>query len=289
MLTRQRAILALLAEADGLATHLVATKWAFLLREETPSRGGPAYFQFLPYKHGPFSFCMYQETAAMTREGFVREVNDRTWALTPKGMKAAGDLDASIRNDARAVVRRFAGKRAGALISYVYDRYKWFTVNSVSDARMRKPVAAPAVYTVGYEGLTVDGFLNGLLQAGITLLVDVRHNPVSRRYGFHASTLRRLCDYVGIDYRHFPELGIHPSQRRHLVSPDDRRILFDDYERSTIPAHTEAIAQIGELLRKRPGALVCMEAVHSCCHRSRLAEAVREVSGLEVQHLGFTR
>lgn len=289
MLSRQRAILRLLDEAGGTATHLEATKWAFLLREETPSRGGSAFFQFLPYKYGPFSFCLYQETTALARDGYIREVDDRTWSITTSGRSAARDLDVVVGNDVRLVVSRFRGKKTSDLFGYVYERYKWFTINSVNDARMKRPEAAPAVYTAGYEGLSVDGFLDGLLRAGVKQLIDVRNNPVSRRYGFHRSTLHRLCGSIGIEYRHFPELGIQSVERQDLDAPNARQALFDRYQRTTLSSQAGAIDQVGVLLREKPGVLVCMEAEHACCHRSRLADAVASVTGLRVQHLRLGR
>jgi len=289
MLSRQRAILGLLTEAGGTATHLEVTKWAFLLRKETSSQGGSAFFQFLPYKYGPFSFCLYQETSALAREGYIQEVNDRTWAVSSIGRTAAKELDNCVKNDIRTVLNRFRGKSANELFGYVYDQYKWFTINSVNDARMKRPETALAIYTAGYEGLSVDGFLNGLLKSGMRLLVDVRNNPISRRYGFHKSTLARLCGNVGIKYVHFPELGIQSSLRQDLDSMEDRRRLFDRYQRTTLQNHDESICQIGKMLQEQSGVLVCMEADYTCCHRSRLAEAVTKISSLEIQHLGLDR
>lgn len=51
------------------ARHTEVTKWAFVLREETPSRGGSAFYQFVPYKFGPYSFCLYQRSAASFETG----------------------------------------------------------------------------------------------------------------------------------------------------------------------------------------------------------------------------
>lgn len=289
MLCRQRTILALLADAGGSATRLEVTKWAFLLREETPSRGGQAFFQFLPYKYGPFSFCLYHEALALVRDGYLREIDERRWALQPLGAEAAACLDRAVRKDVSRVASRFAGKSTDDLLEYVYSHYQWFTINSVKDVRAQRTQAASAVYTAGYEGLSVDGFLNELLRAGIRLLVDVRNNPVSRRYGFHASTLHRLCDGIGIEYRHFPELGIEPEQRQHLDSQTAWSALFSHYERSILPAQGDSVRQVAALLAGKPGALICMEADYRRCHRSRLASTVSKASGLPTKHLELAR
>jgi len=55
----------------------------------------------------------------------------------------------------------------------------------------RPPAGAPGVCTIGYEGSSLEGYLNRLLHAGVTLLCDVRRNPLSRKYGFSKSTLAK--------------------------------------------------------------------------------------------------
>ncbi|MCH7687992.1 MAG: DUF488 domain-containing protein [Planctomycetes bacterium] len=144
-----------------------------------------------------------------------------------------------------------------------------------------------AVYTAGYEGTLVDGFLDGLIRNGIRRVIDVRNNPVSRRYGFHKSTLSRLCGNVGIEYSHFPELGIVSQNRQNLDQPGARESLFDDYARTTLAQETSAIDAVAKLMKSSPSVLVCMEACHSECHRSRLAKAVANVTGLSIRNLEF--
>lgn len=284
MLHRQRALLAIVQLAGGKVTHTELTKWAFLLRQETASRGGSAFYQFVPYKYGPYSFCLFQEVAALIRDGYLAET-EGCWSLLPSGEAVGKGAIENVRTDAARIVRSHRGKSHDALIDYVYKRFPAFTVNSELTKLERRPEASCAVYTAGYEGLLVDGFLNGLIRAGIWGVIDVRNNPVSRRYGFHKTTLARLCDKLGIDYRHFAELGITSGDRQNLDEPGARALLFDSYERDTLPSQSESIATVGTLMRKRSSVLVCMEACHSHCHRSRLANAVAVASGLTVCHL----
>ena len=95
-------------------------------------------------------------------------------------------------------------------MDYVYRQYPWFTVNSKRQQNAARPVAALAVYTAGYEGQQVDAFLNMLMRNGIQQLLDVRNNPVSRRYGFHKTTLGRLCKSLDIEYVHRPNSASRP-------------------------------------------------------------------------------
>ncbi len=73
MLNRQKTLLLLLRLARRPVSKLELTKWAFILRQETPSGGGNAFYDFLPYKYGPFSFCLYREIDALIRDGYVEE------------------------------------------------------------------------------------------------------------------------------------------------------------------------------------------------------------------------
>lgn len=174
---------------------------------------------------------------------------------------------------------------AGQLSRYVHDKYPWYTVNSESEPRLERPRAKSAIYTVGYEGLSVDGFLNGLVANGIEQILDVRNNPISRRYGFHKSTLARLAGRLEIDYVNIPELGITSADREGLSSEEDYEALFDRYEANVIPRETESVRRVGRMTKERASALVCMERSSRSCHRSRLAAAMVEETGLEVIHL----
>lgn len=286
MLHRQRTLLALLDLAGGSASHTALTKWAFLLREESPSRGGSAFYQFLPYKFGPYSFCVFQEIGALTRNGYISE-SASNWSLTDTGRVAAMSVPADVYADAKRIVGAHGRKRRDALVDYVYERFPSFTVNSEIRKLEVRPVASCAVYTAGYEGLLVDGFLNGMIRAGVNRLIDVRNNPVSRRYGFHKTTLARICGKLDIDYVHIPELGIQSDQRQDLDAPGARNRLFDRYEQTTLSSECDAIHRVAGLMQERPSVLVCMEACHTQCHRSRLATAVAAEAGLPIEHLEF--
>lgn len=291
VLNRQRIILCMLKEAGGAASRLHLTKWAFLLTQETPSQNSKTFYQFVPYLYGPYSFSLAREMSVLTRDGFIEEPNDRTWKLTRAGFQAAAVLPVAVEREAIEVMKKYGAIPLGKLMDSIYTRYPWFTVNSKEKSRrvQAKPIAKPAVHTAGYEGQMVDGFLDKLAQAGIQCLIDVRNNPVSRRYGFHKSTLSRLCDCLGIEYRHFPELGIPSENRAGLHAPDDYRALFDRYQHEILPRRGAAIQKAAEIIEDRPSVLVCMEAKPEFCHRSSLAEAISKLTGLPLRHLALPR
>lgn len=191
-----------------------------------------------------------------------------------------------LATESRSIVSRFRRWSSKDVIEYVYRTYPSYTVNSKRERLKVRRVAAPAVFTSGYEGLQIDGFLDRLVQTGIHRLIDVRNNPVARRYGFHKSTLQRLCGYLAIDYVHVPELGIVSAERRQLDTANDYLDLFERYEAITLARQHSATAKVASLMQEKPSVLVCMEAEALRCHRSRLANAIANLTGMEIVHLG---
>lgn len=291
VLNRQKIILRMLKEAGGTASRLLLTKWAFLLTQETPSQGGKTFYQFVPYLYGPYSFSLAREMSVLMRDGFIEEPDDRTWRLTHAGFQAAVVFPVAVEREAMEVMKKYGDIPLGKLMDSIYTRYPWFTINSKEKSRrvQTRPVAKPAVHTAGYEGQMVDGFLDRLVRSGIQRLIDVRNNPVSRRYGFHKSTLSRLCGCLGIEYRHFPELGIPAESRTGLHTPSDYRALFDRYQHEILPLQGATIQKAAEIIEDRPSVLVCMEADPEFCHRSSLAEALSKLTGLPLRHLAISR
>jgi hypothetical protein len=283
MLHREKVLMALMEAAGGAASRAQLLQWAFLLSHECPSGGGSAFYDFLGYGAGPYSFCLCREIGTLTDGRFIEETAEAVWKLLPRGRKAAEETDPHVWKDIRALLR---DHRRTAESADGCGRYR-----SPSTRNGRRRADAPAtrvagaVNSAGYEGLSVDGFLNGLLVAGIERLIDVRNNPVSRRFGFHRSTLDRLCGLLGIEYYHFPDLGIPPALRRDLTTEQDYENLFEAYERDVLDSRPPSFGTVAGLAAGKPSALVCVETDPRRCHRSRLADRLAKATGMPVNHL----
>lgn len=289
MLNRQRTVLHLLELAGGTAGKIQVVKWCFLMAEEGSATDG-SFYQFVPYQYGPYSFSLAWEIEALARDGYVKET-DKSWGLTERGQKAASQLPPELQRDATLVIRRYGEQALDQLIETVYSRFPWYTMNSRFEERraVERPVGHPAVYTCGYERLQIDAFLDRLLRAGIKRLADVRANPVSRRYGFHKSSLSRLCGHVGITYEHIPDLGVPTELRADLNSLADYERLFGTYEQQTLPAKEAFVLKLAQQIVGEPTVIVCQEADPKFCHRSRLATRLAELTKLNIVHLGWPR
>jgi len=283
MLNRQKTILEFLKAAGRPVLRTELTKWCFLLRHEYDSNGGNAFYDFVPYQLGPFSFSLYQEIGKLEDQSYLIQKGESSWAIDDSiPFKSP---DSSVQQDVAQIVRRFGDWDNDQLLDYVYDAYPSYTVNSKRKKLAERATTEPAVFTAGYEGLSVDAFLNVLVGRGVRRLIDVRKNPIARRYGFHRSTLKRLTGNLDIDYVHVPELGIDSALRQNLDTMEDRTALFKQYEKTTLTSNDEALENVASLMLERPSVLVCMEAEAVCCHRSRVAESIAERTSLPIENL----
>jgi len=130
------------------------------------------------------------------------------------------------------------------------------------------------IFTIGYEGTTVPEFIEALRNAGVERVIDVRALPLSRRPGFSKTPLRGALEEAGIEYVHLKALGTPADGRtaaragRHA---DMARIYAGQLE---LPEAMAQSAQMLELAREKPSALLCMEREPAHCHRTLLLDAV---------------
>jgi len=130
------------------------------------------------------------------------------------------------------------------------------------------------IFTIGYEGTTMDEFLAALKAAGVERLIDVRALPLSRRPGFSKSPLRAALEEVGIEYVHLKALGT-PAEGRSAARAgrhaDLERIYAGQLE---LPEAIVQGAQMIELAKEKPSALLCFEREPAHCHRTLLLDSV---------------
>ena len=139
------------------------------------------------------------------------------------------------------------------------------------------------IFTIGYEGATVDEFLAALTQAGVEQVADIRAIAASRRPGFAKSSLAANLASVGIGYRHFRALGT-PKPGRDAAKKGDRETLERVYAGQLLLPEAQAeAAALKAMAAERPTALLCFERDPEMCHRSLLIAA--EMPQAAVTHL----
>lgn len=111
---------------------------------------------------------------------------------------------------------------------------------------------------------------------GVGRILDVRLLPGSRRHPhFNAEALRDSLVRVGIDYRHFPDLGGRRKARPDSPNVAWRNLTFRGY--ADYMATSEFRGALAEAMRlglEMPSALLCAEAVPWRCHRSLIGDAL---------------
>jgi uncharacterized protein (DUF488 family) len=265
----------------------------FLLSQETFLSQDEAFYDFLPHKYGPYSFALNRELDALASQGYIHEKHcgsTNTYAVTPLGTKEQRTVDSNTARAVRFIYEKYGKLGIQPLLRDVYCRYPWFSTRSelkklIPQNAPKRVVAPPAVYTIGYEGRSIDEFFDKLLRAGIRIILDVRANPISRKYGFAKKSLGTISGKLGLNYEHWPQLGISSEKRQGVQTPAEFKRLFGYYDRVTLPSVNADVMRLADQMRQKPSVLVCMERQAHDCHRSRLARVLSEASGLSVVDL----
>jgi len=139
------------------------------------------------------------------------------------------------------------------------------------------------LYTIGYEGKAVQGFVEDLVRNGIEVLVDVRELPVSRKPGFSKSKLRERVASSGIDYLHLRSLGSPRESRKRLRQSGDSEGFSKEYL-NHLEGSSEDFDALKDLIGSgKRAALMCFEQDHQRCHRTLLVSELMRSAGIDVR------
>jgi hypothetical protein len=235
-------------------------------------------YDFFPYNYGPYSMTMQNDLDYLCKEGLLSFVDEQ--------YQNASD-DVSFVNAGRLQVldrtlNEYGMLEYQELMKLIYIRYPKYAVNSevaekllsvdeFMQVRNCVPKSDSArIFTIGYEGKSLEKYLMQLFENGVSLLIDVRASSYSMKKEFIGSRLASGCNLLKIEYIHIPELGIPNQYRKDIPDKDS---LFQFYQDELLSQHTKEIGQVVELLHQhRRIALTCFEALHIDCHRHYLAE-----------------
>lgn len=140
------------------------------------------------------------------------------------------------------------------------------------------------LYTVGYEGRELDGFVTLLQRHRVDELIDVRLTPSSRKPGFSKVRRSEALGDAGIAYRHLRELG-NPRENRDGFRRREQEA-FDTYRAHLGNGSRQAVDTVVDAARQRSVALLCFERDVTTCHRHIVVEVAQEQApSLPVLHL----
>jgi uncharacterized protein (DUF488 family) len=294
MFYRRKIILALLHLFEGQLDKIRLQKLLFLF---TQRQAKPEY-DFIPYKFGCYSFSANADLTAMVRKGMLSETDSHFESCEKTDyLKSLKEHDKKSLLETKA---DYGEMSATALMKHTYINFPYWAINSIKAKEILsenefdnvtncKPQSNETIlFTIGYEGISLEAYLNRLLKNDVKTLIDVRNNPLSMKYGFSKSQLKRYCESLDIQYLHFPDVGIQSEQRQALNTQSDYDKLFAVYRKNNLSKTAPTQNEILKLLEQYHRiALTCFEANICQCHRKHLAEAIEKLPGFDfkVKHI----
>jgi uncharacterized protein (DUF488 family) len=281
MFYRRKIILALMQAFDGHLPKISLQKLLFLFA----NRQAKPDYDFVPYRYGCYSFSANADLTAMVRHGQLSEDQSGFKKICSVDyVKTLREKDKKILIDIKTTYGKLT---TNSLMKMTYLNYQYYAINSVKAREIlneeqyakvlnAKPINNNTIlYTIGYEGISLEEYLNRLIKNDVKVLVDVRNNALSMKFGFSKTQLKTFCTSLNIEYLHIPEVGIQSEQRQELKTQTDYDNLFDIYKKKNLKKTLSHQQQILNLLKDRKRiALTCFEANICQCHRKHLAEAI---------------
>ncbi|HUV36436.1 MAG TPA: DUF488 domain-containing protein [Patescibacteria group bacterium] len=143
-----------------------------------------------------------------------------------------------------------------------------------------------SLYTIGYEGRNMADFISCLKSSNISIVLDVRETPISRKKGFSKSALKTELEKEGLAYFHMRELGSPKDMRRKLYEDQDYDFFFRSFI-AYLKSKQSHLEKAYALAFKSTCCLMCYEKQAEKCHRSVVAQKIAECDGrgLSVIHI----
>lgn len=293
MYYRRKVVLALLQQFGGTLPKISLQKLMLLFTQ----RQQQAAYDFIPYQFGSYSYSLSADLYAMSQKNLIKdEETSIIYVDTKNYFETLTDQD---KNILRSIYREFNGWDNQRLMYYTYTHLPYYAINSTAKnilskeelkrvEESRNTDSSTVLFTIGYEGVSLEAYLNKLIQNNIKALIDVRRNPLSMKFGFSKNQLVKYCENLGIKYIHIPEVGIASEQRQTLNTQEDYNKLFEVYKQETLTTTEKEQAVILSLLEKYNRiALTCFEANICQCHRTPLANSIANLEGFKytVKHI----
>ncbi|MDZ4793177.1 MAG: DUF488 domain-containing protein [Bacteroidota bacterium] len=294
MFYRRKVILGLLQAFGGKLEKINLYKLLLIFSKLQPK---PQY-DFVPYKFGCYSFSLHADLVTMYKKEQLKDEDKSVSKVDNKNYLAL--LTESDKKILQSIYQQFFNSSGDDLMRYTYTKYPYTAINSqtaktlltkeqLGKVNASRPITnRTTLFTIGYEGISLEEYLNRLIKNDVKILIDVRKNALSMKFGFSKNQLENYCNSLGIEYLHIPEVGIHSEFRQELNTQSDYDKLFSLYKKSNLSTTTTHQQKILDLLKeKKRVALTCFEANICQCHRKHLSEAITKLPewDFELKHI----
>ncbi|HEX8708839.1 MAG TPA: DUF488 domain-containing protein [Pyrinomonadaceae bacterium] len=146
------------------------------------------------------------------------------------------------------------------------------------------------IYTLGYEGLGLEAYVDILRAFNVGVVLDVREKAWSQRPEFIKSKMDHGLAMAGIDYIHVQSAGNPSAIRKNVFTADECLRRYREH----IKGKPGCVSELHALVKSaseadRPACLTCYERNPQHCHRSVLIDALIEMDvSVEPVHLPLT-
>ncbi len=179
---------------DGKLTTKQFQKYLFLFTRQQETKS----FDFVPYRYGCFSFQANQDIATLSKYGYCKIAETRKGRIY-KLTKDDGFINTLKPEDRKILLNvkeQFGDLSQSDLIRYTYRRYPYYATKSVIAKKLLNGTDLDAIeqqkchypekqlFTIGYEGISLETYINKLIINDVNVLCDVRKNAYSQKYGF---------------------------------------------------------------------------------------------------------
>lgn len=133
------------------------------------------------------------------------------------------------------------------------------------------------IYTAGYEGTDLRLFVTCLVENSVSVLVDVRDYPGSRKQGFSKNALANALRDAGIVYEHWRHLGA-PKEIRHELKRTKNWPKYVKAYSEILDLQEDILIKLAAKTENEKVCLMCFERDYRECHRSLVTERLKSLS-----------
>lgn len=291
---RRKILLALLEAFGGQLGKIDLQKLLLILckLQKKPS------FEFVPHRFGCYSYQSSWDLQALKTYEIISDT-ETSWQIEKKD-NYTSLLTGEDKSHLKHIQRTYNGFGTDQLMKVTYLQFPYYAIRSekastLLDENQYRRITdlipdkiEPTLFTIGYEGISIETYFNKLIRNNVRVLCDVRRNALSQKFGFSKSILSKVCNSLGIEYIHIPNLGISSEKRQNLKTQRDYDNLFDEYEKEYLVHQGESLQKILDLLDTHQRvAITCFEASYCQCHRSKVAKGLSELPtwNIDIKHL----
>jgi uncharacterized protein (DUF488 family) len=131
------------------------------------------------------------------------------------------------------------------------------------------------VFSIGYEGINFDYFLELLNKNKITQVIDIRENSFSWKMNFRNKIFENNLKKNNIKYVHISDLGAPKYIRKEIKINNNPKKFFHEYK-ILLSRNNDSFEYLMELSGHEKTVILCVEKDYKLCHRKAIIDKLRK-------------